>query len=147
MEDKVKELADKIKACGEYSIELDGYVVNPATVACKLSNDGYVKLAPITDLEGAIEKILDGSWCKDIPANLPCNYQIDLYEPSCRECQIKSLSILFSTRLASIADGMSFKTLNTGGDELTSKGKLIRNAYNKGADDQFQADKDIMGRI
>ena len=42
-EAEVKELAEMIKECGAYSAELDGYVINPATVACKISNSGYIK--------------------------------------------------------------------------------------------------------
>jgi len=40
-EQEIKELAEIIKECGEYSVELDGYVVNPATTACKILAAGY----------------------------------------------------------------------------------------------------------
>lgn len=35
-EQDIKELVDIIKESGVYSAELDGYVVNPTTIACKL---------------------------------------------------------------------------------------------------------------
>jgi len=40
----IEQIAQIVKECGSYSVELDGYVVNPMTVACKLYNAGFLKV-------------------------------------------------------------------------------------------------------
>jgi hypothetical protein len=100
--DKVKKLEEKIKVCGEYSIELDGYVINPTTVACKLSNDGYVHVEPITDLEGEIKKIVGDIWTDGARTG-----NEHLYPEMYIQAEVKDLATLFYKTLASLAQDMT----------------------------------------
>jgi hypothetical protein len=47
MSEAVEKLAKIIKECGSYCVELDGYVLNPSTAACKVLNAGYLPVEPI----------------------------------------------------------------------------------------------------
>jgi hypothetical protein len=120
-------------------------------------NNGWIKSSPV-DM-GEIEKILDDMLVKDAVLFTGFDKEnmkkLDSWSTfkqdahfAIRETAKEQLTSLIQRAIAQAlkdrADKMTVIRFNTGGEELTSKGKLIRNSYLKGAEDQLADCKKVM---
>lgn len=70
----IEKMRNIIKECGSYSVELDGYVLNPMTAACKLYNAGY--RPPSTDREAKALAVIEGVLIKGLLVDEPVDKRI-----------------------------------------------------------------------